>query len=75
MKESGPSQPVFDTIISGGDMKKRVPEFRSEDQERVFWATYDSTDWPQACEPETLVAHDLSEAAGFDDRRLEVAGE
>ena len=32
-------------------MKKRVPEFRSEDQERVFWATYDSTDyinWSQA---------------------------
>jgi predicted DNA binding CopG/RHH family protein len=32
-------------------MKKRVPEFRSEDQERVFWATHDSTDyidWSQA---------------------------
>ena len=32
-------------------MKKRVPEFRSEDQERAFWATQDSTDyidWAQA---------------------------
>jgi predicted DNA binding CopG/RHH family protein len=32
-------------------MKKRVPEFRSEDQERTFWATEDSTeyvDWRQA---------------------------
>ena len=32
-------------------MKKRVPEFRSEDQERAFWATQDSTryiDWSQA---------------------------
>ncbi len=33
------------------DMKKRVPEFRSEDREREFWATQDSTkhtDWSQA---------------------------
>jgi len=32
-------------------MKKRVPEFRSEDQERAFWATRDATeyiDWSQA---------------------------
>jgi predicted DNA binding CopG/RHH family protein len=32
-------------------MKKRVPEFRSEDKERAFWATHDSTDyidWSQA---------------------------
>jgi predicted DNA binding CopG/RHH family protein len=32
-------------------MKKRVPEFRTEDQERAFWATHDSTnyiDWSQA---------------------------
>ena len=32
-------------------MKKRVPEFRSEEQEREFWATQDSTtyiDWSQA---------------------------
>ena len=32
-------------------MKKRMPEFRSEDQEREFWATHDSTkyiDWSQA---------------------------
>ena len=32
-------------------MKKQVPEFRSEDQEREFWATRDSTryiDWSQA---------------------------
>ena len=33
------------------DMKKRAPEFRSEDKERAFWATHDSTDyidWSQA---------------------------
>jgi hypothetical protein len=32
-------------------MKKPVPEFRSEDQERAIWATEDSTeyvDWRQA---------------------------
>ena len=32
-------------------MKKRVPEFRTEEQERKFWATQDSTgyiDWSQA---------------------------
>jgi predicted DNA binding CopG/RHH family protein len=32
-------------------MKKQVPEFRSEDQERAFWAKQDSTDyvdWTQA---------------------------
>ena len=31
------------------DMKKRVPDFKSEDEERRFWATADSTeyvDWP-----------------------------
>jgi predicted DNA binding CopG/RHH family protein len=30
-------------------MKKKIPEFRSEDGERKFWATADSTeyvDWP-----------------------------
>jgi predicted DNA binding CopG/RHH family protein len=30
-------------------MKKKIPEFKSEDQERKFWATADSTeyvDWP-----------------------------
>ena len=30
-------------------MKKRVPEFKNEDDERKFWATADSTnyvDWP-----------------------------
>jgi len=29
--------------------KKKIPEFKSEDQERKFWATADSTqylDWP-----------------------------
>ncbi|MDH5762240.1 MAG: BrnA antitoxin family protein [Nitrospinota bacterium] len=32
-------------------MKKRVPEFKSEDEERKFWATRDSTeyvDWKKA---------------------------
>ena len=32
-------------------MKKRVPEFKSEDEEREFWATHDSTefvDWKKA---------------------------
>jgi len=35
---------------SGGHLKK-LPEFKSEDQERKFWATADSTeyvDWPAA---------------------------
>lgn len=32
-------------------MKKKVPEFQSEDEERNFWATHDSTefvDWKKA---------------------------
>ena len=32
-------------------MKKKIPEFKSEDEERKFWATADSTDyvdWPSA---------------------------
>lgn len=32
-------------------MKKRVPEFRSEDRERAYWATQDSTEhieWTKA---------------------------
>lgn len=32
-------------------MKKQVPEFRSEDEEREFWATHDSAayiDWSHA---------------------------
>ena len=31
------------------DMKKKLPDFKSEDDERRFWATADSTeyvDWP-----------------------------
>lgn len=31
------------------DTKKRIPEFKSEDEERRFWATADSTEylnWP-----------------------------
>ena len=31
--------------------KKKIPEFKSEDQERKFWSTADSTqylDWPAA---------------------------
>ena len=33
------------------DTSKKIPEFRSEDQEREFWATHDSTeyiDWSRA---------------------------
>ena len=26
-------------------MKKKVPRFKSEDEEREFWATHDSTDY------------------------------
>ncbi len=32
-------------------MKKKIPHFKSESQERVFWATHDSTeyiDWGKA---------------------------
>lgn len=32
-------------------MKKKVPEFKNEDEERKFWATHDSTefvDWKRA---------------------------
>jgi len=32
-------------------MKKKVPEFKNEDEERKFWATHDSTefvDWKSA---------------------------
>jgi predicted DNA binding CopG/RHH family protein len=26
-------------------MKKKIPEFKNEDEEREFWATHDSTDY------------------------------
>jgi predicted DNA binding CopG/RHH family protein len=26
-------------------MKKRIPKFKNEDEERKFWATHDSTDY------------------------------
>ena len=26
-------------------MKKRIPKFKNEDEEREFWATHDSTDY------------------------------
>jgi hypothetical protein len=32
-------------------MKKKIPDFKNEDDERKFWATADSTDyvdWPSA---------------------------
>ncbi len=32
-------------------MKKKIPEFKNEDEEREFWATHDSTqyiDWKKA---------------------------
>jgi len=32
-------------------MKQRIPQFKSEDEERAFWSTHDSTDyidWKQA---------------------------
>ncbi len=35
-------------------MKKKMPEFKSEDEEREFWATHDSTeyiDWQRAKRP------------------------
>ena len=38
-------------------MKKRLPEFQNEDEERKFWATADSTeylDWPSG-ERKTLI--------------------
>ncbi len=34
-------------------MKKRIPRFRTEDEERKFWQTHDSTeymDWDEATE-------------------------
>src|SRR5438477_12287141 len=30
---------------SGTAMKKRIPEFKNEDDERKFWATVDSTEY------------------------------
>lgn len=33
------------------DKRKRIPRFKNEDEERVFWATHDSTeyiDWDKA---------------------------
>jgi hypothetical protein len=62
-------------------MKKRVPAFRTEDQERAFWATHDSTDyidWSQA-RPRKLAdlkpslrTISLRLPAGFDDRRFKL---
>ena len=36
-------------------MKKRIPKFQSEDQERDFWATHDSTDYVDWSRAERVV--------------------
>jgi predicted DNA binding CopG/RHH family protein len=36
-------------------MKKRIPKFQSEDQEREFWATHDSTDYVDWSRAERVV--------------------
>ena len=36
-------------------MKKRIPQFNSEAQERRFWQTHDSTEYVNWSEAETLV--------------------
>jgi len=36
-------------------MKKRIPKFKTEEQERRFWQTHDSTEYVDWSEAETLV--------------------
>jgi predicted DNA binding CopG/RHH family protein len=36
-------------------MKKRIPTFQNEDQEREFWATHDSTDYVDWARAERVV--------------------
>jgi predicted DNA binding CopG/RHH family protein len=36
-------------------MKKRIPKFENEDQERDFWATHDSTDYVDWSRAERVV--------------------
>lgn len=57
------------------DMKKRIPDFKSEEEERQFWATADSTeyvDWQSGkrkklVRPEAVLANDLTAPSGLYD--------
>ena len=38
---------------------KKIPEFRSEDEEREFWATHDSTDYINWSEAKEIIMPNL----------------
>jgi hypothetical protein len=64
-------------------MKKKLPEFKTEDDERKFWATADSTkyvDWqsgkPQEPRsPQTVSEDDITTTPGLHDRGSQSTGE
>ena len=39
--------------------KKRIPEFRNEDEEREFWASHDSTDYINWSEAKEVITPNL----------------
>lgn len=39
--------------------KKRIPEFRNEDEEREFWASHDSTDYIDWSEAKEVITPNL----------------
>jgi predicted DNA binding CopG/RHH family protein len=40
-------------------MKKKIPKFRNEDEEREFWATHDSTEYIQWNDGKKVVLSNL----------------
>jgi hypothetical protein len=64
-------------------MKKKLPKFKDEDDERKFWATADSTeyvDWrsgkaQETRAPQTISKDDLVEALSRDDPGSKSVGE
>ena len=64
-------------------MKKKLPEFKNEDEERKFWATADSTavrglaigKAQETRSPQTVSEDDIAAAPGLHDRGSENAGE
>ena len=49
--------------------KKTIPKFKTEDEEREFWATHDSTDFIDWKKAVTLVMPKLKRSASKVDRK------
>lgn len=50
-------------------MKKKIPKFKTEDEEREFWAAHDSTDYVDWSKGKRVVAPNLKPSSSSTSRR------